>query len=45
MERFTKSLKEECVWQHRFESLFRAQSVVGSWTRHDNTEWPHQALR
>ena len=43
MERFIKSLKEECVWQHRFESLSQARSV-GSWIRHTNTERPYQAL-
>ena len=44
VERFIKSLKEECVWQHRFESLSQAQSVIASWIRHYNTERPHQAL-
>ncbi len=44
MERFIKSLKEECAWQHRFESLSQAQRVIGSWIRHTNTERPYQAL-
>lgn len=44
LERFLKSLKEECVWRHRFESLSQAQSVIASWIRHTNTERPHQAL-
>ena len=31
-----KSLKEECVWQNRLESLSQAQSVIGSWIRNYN---------
>jgi putative transposase len=44
MEWLVKSLNGECAWQHRFESLSQAQSVIASWIRHYNTERPHQAL-
>lgn len=44
IERFIRSLKEECVWQHVFESLTHAQRVIAQWIRHYNTERPHQAL-
>ena len=44
IERFIRSLKEECIWQHRFESLAHARDVVGRWIRHYNTERHHQAL-
>ena len=44
VERFIRSLKEECVWQHRFESISHAREVIGQWIRHYNTERPHQAL-
>jgi len=44
VERFIRSLKEECVWQHRFESIRHAREVIGRWLRHYNTERPHQAL-
>ena len=44
MERFFRSLKEECIWQHRFESLAHARHVVGQWIRFYNNERPHQSL-
>ena len=44
MERFFRSLKEECIWQHRFESLAHAQHVVGQWIRFYNNEQLHQSL-
>lgn len=44
LERFIRSMKEECVWQHRFESITHARAVLGRWMRHYNTERPHQAL-
>jgi putative transposase len=44
IERFIRSLKEECVWQHVFESLSHAHHVIALWVRHYNTERPHQAL-
>lgn len=44
VERFIRSMKEECVWQHRFESISHARDVIGRWMRHYNTERPHQAL-
>ncbi|MEQ5767648.1 integrase core domain-containing protein [Halomonas sp. H33-56] len=31
MERFFRSLKEECIWQHRFESLGQARIVIERW--------------
>ena len=44
VERCIRSLKEECIWQHRFESLPHARQVIGAWVRYYNTERPHQAL-
>ena len=44
MERFFRSLKEECIWQHRFESLAHARHVVEQWIRFYNNERPHQSL-
>jgi len=37
-------MKQERVWQNHFESLSQAQSVIGSWNHHTNTERHHQAL-
>ncbi|MEM7173632.1 MAG: IS3 family transposase [Pseudomonadota bacterium] len=44
IERFIRTIKEECIWQHHFENLAHARQVIGQWIRHYNTERPHQAL-
>lgn len=44
MERFIRSLKDQCVHRHRFESLAHAMRVIGDWIRFYNDERPHQAL-
>ncbi|WP_376717205.1 integrase core domain-containing protein [Halomonas piscis] len=41
---FFRSLKEECIWQHRFESLCQAKVVIDRWIRYYNEERPHQSL-
>jgi putative transposase len=44
VERFFRSLKEECVWLHNFESFSEARSSVNSWIRWYNEGRPHQSL-
>ena len=44
IERFFRSLKEECVWQHRFESFERARREITRWIEWYNRERPHQSL-
>ena len=44
IERFFRSLKEECVWQHSFPSLVEARRAVRRWIRWYNEGRPHQAL-
>ena len=44
VERFFRSLKEECTWQHRFESFDEARRAIARWIRWYNHERPHQAL-
>jgi putative transposase len=44
IERFFRSLKEECVWQHNFESFGQASEKVRDWIKWYNEERPHQAL-
>jgi len=44
IERFFRSLKEECVWQHRFQTFEEARRVIQDWMRWYNEERPHQAL-
>lgn len=43
-ERFIRSFKEECVWQHVFESIDEARRVIRRWIDWYNAERPHQAL-
>lgn len=44
IERFFRSLKEECVWQHTFESFTEAKRVISAWISWYNEGRPHQAL-
>ena len=44
IERFFRSLKEECVWQHNFPSFAEARRTIGTWIRWYNEARPHQAL-
>ena len=44
IERFFRSLKEECTWQHNFSGFREAQRAIRSWIRWYNEERPHQAL-
>ena len=44
VERVIRSLKEQCVHRHRFESLQHASRVIGDWIGFYNHQRPHQAL-
>jgi putative transposase len=44
IERFFRTLKEECVWNYRFQNYTHAQKVVDEWIHYYNTERPHSAL-
>ena len=44
IERFFRSLKEECAWLHRFENFEEAQAAVKAWIVFYNEERPHQSL-
>lgn len=44
IERFFRSLKEECVWQHTFQTFEEAQRIIRDWVQWYNEERPHQAL-
>ena len=45
IERFFRSLKEECVWQHVFSGYTHARQIIRRWIAWYNTERPHQALQ
>jgi putative transposase len=40
VERFIRSFKEECVWQHNFETIGEARSVISKWVR-----WYNEVMR
>ncbi|MDQ5851027.1 MAG: IS3 family transposase [Chloroflexota bacterium] len=44
IERWFRSLKEECVWQHQFRTCAAARAAIARWIRWYNEERPHQAL-
>ena len=44
-ERLIRTVKQECVWQHRFGSLEEARRVIGKWIEHYNDERPHSSLK
>lgn len=44
IERFFKTLKEECVWAQRFADRDHAFEVIANWMDHYHTGRPHSAL-
>ena len=44
IERFFRSLKEECVWLYNFRDFQEARREVERWIEFYNTERPHQSL-
>jgi putative transposase len=44
IERFFRSLKEECVWQHNFASFAEARSAITQWIEWYDAERPYWAL-
>lgn len=45
VERVIRSLKEQCVHRHRFETLQHASRVISDWIHFYNHQRPHQALK
>ncbi|MHB1913711.1 MAG: transposase [Acidiferrobacteraceae bacterium] len=44
IERLIRTLKEQCLHRHRFETVQHASRVIGDWIHFYNTRRPHQAL-
>jgi len=44
IERVIRTLKEQCVHRHRFETQQHASRVIAEWIRFYNTRRPRQAL-
>jgi len=39
IERFIRTLKEQCLYLHRFASLAEAKTIIGEFIARYNTEW------
>jgi putative transposase len=44
IERFFRTLKQECVWLHRFESFEHAEFVIARWIENYNKNRLHSSL-
>ncbi|WP_404303092.1 integrase core domain-containing protein [Alicycliphilus denitrificans] len=44
VERVIRTLKDQCVHRHRFETLQHASRVIADWIGWYNHRRPHQAL-
>ena len=44
VERLIRTVKEQCLWLHNFQSLDEARQTLGAWFRYYNEHRPHQAL-
>ena len=44
VERLIRTLKEQCVHRHRFETPQHAMRVISDWIQFYNHRRPHQAL-
>jgi putative transposase len=44
IERFFRTVKEECLWHHRFQSRDEAFVVIAAWLDKYHTARPHSAL-
>ena len=45
IERFFRSLKQECVWQHAFADFTEARRTISRWIEWYNHDRPHQSLK
>ncbi len=44
VERFIKTFKEECAWQHQFKTFREAEEVIKRWIEFYNTQRRHSSL-
>jgi len=45
VERLIRSVKEQCLWLHNFDSLEEARQALKAWFGYYNDHRPHQALK
>lgn len=44
VERFMKTIKEECIWQYKFKTFEEAELVISKWIEFYNKERRHSSL-
>ncbi|WP_371359474.1 integrase core domain-containing protein [Cohaesibacter sp. ES.047] len=44
VERAIRTMKEQCIHRHRFETIQHANRVIADWIFFYNNQRPHQAL-
>ena len=44
IERFFRSLKEECIWQHTIQTFDEAHRIIRDWVQWSNHGRPHSAI-
>lgn len=44
VERLIRTIKEQCVYHHRFENIRHAERIISNWIDFYNKERPHQSL-
>lgn len=44
VERLIRTVKEQCLWLHNFNTIDEARAALGSYFRYYNEQRPHQAL-
>jgi putative transposase len=45
IERFFRTIKEECIWHHNFKSIKEANEIISKWIDFYNNKRKHSALR
>jgi hypothetical protein len=44
IERFFRTIKEECIWHHNFKSIKEANEIISKWIDFYNNRRKHSAL-
>ena len=44
VDRLIRTIKEQCVYHHRFENIRNAETIIANWIRFYNEDRPHQSL-
>jgi len=44
IERFFRTIKEECVWHHNFKNIKEANKIISRWIKFYNQKRKHSAL-